>query len=568
MGIISKISFRNLTRQKRRNILLGFGIGFGMSILVIANSFSNGLMDVLINDLISRVAGHIQITGNEKGKSVFRDRKVIEDILEKHKDIIISADESVGTYTKIVGNGKSLNAPIIGVKNSEGFFGGYLQIVSGEVSDFDKDTYDYPVVISPDKARRLNVKTGDTLKARFNTISGQVQAVNLQVIAIATTNSSFMDFVLYMDVNKMRKLFGYNSWEIGPVQLTIKNPKKNAKILADEIQRELEPKLLSIIGKIGEQKLRLYGFNNDKMSKELFFKNINVVEGEKSKYQSKTGVLISEGLKKELGIKLGDKIPFVYKSKYFGNISENLEISGVFKENGKFTKNMIIVNAEKVYKLYNENMPLEKEENYFNKKDSFYDSLATEYKLLDRAADSEEREKITRTEKTFKSDRARYSVSTMYETASQILSVEFALSLITWVVVLILFFIILIGVINTLRMTVKERTREIGTLRAIGMQAKDVKNSFILESIYLTVIACIGGAIIGYVVTKLLGSIRFHSDNPLSFILKDKKIFFKFNFWEVLLQGLILVGITAITAYFPSRKASKIKPSDALRHIE
>ena len=568
MGIISKISFRNLTRQKRRNILLGFGIGFGMSILVIANSFSNGLMDVLINDLISRVAGHIQITGNEKGKSVFRDRKVIEDILEKHKDIIISADESVGTYTKIVGNGKSLNAPIIGVKNSEGFFGGYLQIVSGEVSDFDKDTYDYPVVISPDKARRLNVKTGDTLKARFNTISGQVQAVNLQVIAIATTNSSFMDFVLYMDVNKMRKLLGYNSWEIGPVQLTIKNPKKNAKILADEIQRELEPKLLSIIGKIGEQKLRLYGFNNDKMSKELFFKNINVVEGEKSKYQSKTGVLISEGLKKELGIKLGDKIPFVYKSKYFGNISENLEISGVFKENGKFTKNMIIVNAEKVYKLYNENMPLEKEENYFNKKDSFYDSLATEYKLLDRAADSEEREKITRTEKTFKSDRARYSVSTMYETASQILSVEFALSLITWVVVLILFFIILIGVINTLRMTVKERTREIGTLRAIGMQAKDVKNSFILESIYLTVIACIGGAIIGYVVTKLLGSIRFHSDNPLSFILKDKKIFFKFNFWEVLLQGLILVGITAITAYFPSRKASKIKPSDALRHIE
>ena len=53
MGIISKISFRNLTRQKRRNILLGFGIGFGMSILVIANSFSNGFMVVFIIDLLS-----------------------------------------------------------------------------------------------------------------------------------------------------------------------------------------------------------------------------------------------------------------------------------------------------------------------------------------------------------------------------------------------------------------------------------------------------------------------------------------------------------------------------------
>lgn len=568
MGIISKISFRNLTRQKRRNILLGLGIGFGMSILVIANSFSNGLMDVLINDLISRVAGHVQINANEKSKTVFRDKEKIYEILKKHEDIIISIDESVGAYTKIVGNGKSLNAPVVGVKNEKGFFGEYLQILDGDVREFDTDTYEYPVVISPDKAKGLNVKVGDTVKARFNTISGQVQAVNLNVIAVATTNSSFMDFVLYMDINKMRKLLGYNPWELGPLQLTIKNPKKNAKILADEIQKELEPKLLNILGTIKNNKVKLYGFNNDKESRDIFFKNIKMVEGVKETYQSKTGVLISEGLKKDLGINLNDEVLFEYKSKYFGNISETFKISGVFKENESLKKDMVIVNAEKIYKTYNENMPLEKETDYFTGKEAFYKGLAPEYKLLARAVDSDNREKINRIEKTFKSDRARYSVSTMYETASQILSVEFALSLITWIVVLILFFIILIGVMNTLRMTVKERTREIGTLRAIGMQAKDVKNSFVLESIYLTIISCIGGAIIGYIITKLLGLISFDSNNPLSFILKNKKIFFKFDFFEVLTEGMILVLITAITAYFPSKKASKIKPSDALRHVE
>jgi len=156
----------------------------------------------------------------------------------------------------------------------------------------------------------------------------------------------------------------------------------------------------------------------------------------------------------------------------------------------------------------------------------------------------------------------------MYETASQLLSVKFALSVITWVVVLILFFIILIGVVNTLRMTVKERTREIGTLRAIGMQAVDVKNSFILESIYLTVMACVGGAFVGYLITKGLGAITFTSSNPLSFILKEKHIYFQFNIVDVFVQGLVLVGITAATAYFPSKKASKIKPSEALRHVE
>ena len=66
MNIIFKVSLRNLLRQKRRNFFLGIGIAFGMSILVIASSFSQGLVDVLIKDLISSVTGHVQINGNEK----------------------------------------------------------------------------------------------------------------------------------------------------------------------------------------------------------------------------------------------------------------------------------------------------------------------------------------------------------------------------------------------------------------------------------------------------------------------------------------------------------------------
>lgn len=568
MGILAKISFRNLTRQKRRNALLGLGIGFGMSILVIANSFANGLVDVLINDLVSRVAGHVQINSMEKSKRVFRDREKIEKVLAEHSDIITGIDESVGAYTKIVGNGKSLSAPIVGVRDQKGFFGDYLRIVEGDVKDYSTDTYDYPIVLAPDKAKALNVKVGDTLKARFNTITGQVQAVNLQVIAIATTNSSFMDFVLYMDADKMRKLLGYSEWEMGPIQLTIKNPEKNAKMLADEIHKALEPGLLNVIGKVQETRVRMYGFNNDDKSKETIFKALKVIEGNKDDYGSKSGVLISEGLKKSLGLNVGDKIPFIYESKFYGTVNRDLKVSGIFKEEGKFTKDLLIINAERMYKILNENVPKEIETGYFKESDSFYKSLASEYKLLDRAANNDQVNKIARSERILKSDRARYSVNTMYETASQLLSIKFALSVITWVVVLILFFIILIGVVNTLRMTVKERTREIGTLRAIGMQAKDVKNSFILESIYLTVIACTGGALMGYVISKGLGMISFDSTNPLSFILKDKHVYFKFSFIDVFVQGLVLVGITTITAYFPSRKASKIKPSEALRHVE
>ena len=48
----------------------------------------------------------------------------------------------------------------------------------------------------------------------------------------------------------------------------------------------------------------------------------------------------------------------------------------------------------------------------------------------------------------------------MYEGASDILKLEGVLNSITFIAVLLLFFIILVGVINTLRMTIKERTRK------------------------------------------------------------------------------------------------------------
>ena len=107
--------------------------------------------------------------------------------------------------------------------------------------------------------------------------------------------------------------------------------------------------------------------------------------------------------------------------------------------------------------------------------------------------------------------------------------------------VLILFFIILIGVVNTLRMTIKERTREIGTIRAIGMQKRDVRNVFIMETLFLTALSCIAGVTLGIVVIKVLGAFTFNSTGALSIILKDGRLVFKLAPLSILKFLLILV---------------------------
>ena len=115
----------------------------------------------------------------------------------------------------------------------------------------------------------------------------------------------------------------------------------------------------------------------------------------------------------------------------------------------------------------------------------------------------------------------------MYETASDVLKLEGALNLITIVAVLILFFIIVLGVINTLRMSIRERTREIGTIRAIGMQKKDVRSIFILETVSLTFISAISGTIFAFIVMGLLSLVKFHVvDNPMGILLLNQSLHF------------------------------------------
>ena len=47
--VTSKIAFRNLMRQFRRNVLLSAGIAVGMCILVVTASFTGGLTDIIFN---------------------------------------------------------------------------------------------------------------------------------------------------------------------------------------------------------------------------------------------------------------------------------------------------------------------------------------------------------------------------------------------------------------------------------------------------------------------------------------------------------------------------------------
>ena len=111
----------------------------------------------------------------------------------------------------------------------------------------------------------------------------------------------------------------------------------------------------------------------------------------------------------------------------------------------------------------------------------------------------------------------------------------------------------LFGIVNTLVLTVFERTREIGMLRAIGMTRRQVRRMIRHESIITALI----GAAIGIALGLVLATLLIIRVDFLVFSLPVTQI-------VVFVLAAILVGI--IAAIFPARRAAKLNPLEAIAY--
>jgi putative ABC transport system permease protein len=133
----------------------------------------------------------------------------------------------------------------------------------------------------------------------------------------------------------------------------------------------------------------------------------------------------------------------------------------------------------------------------------------------------------------------------------------------------VLFLVVLTGVVNTLRMTVRERTREIGTLRSLGMQASQVRVLFLLETGMLALFSALAGVVGAAIVMFALSQPSFKiMGNPLSILMVRGHLVFVPGILSTLGQILLVVGMAVLAAWGPSAAAARLSPADALRHHE
>ncbi len=111
----------------------------------------------------------------------------------------------------------------------------------------------------------------------------------------------------------------------------------------------------------------------------------------------------------------------------------------------------------------------------------------------------------------------------------------------------------LFGIVNTLVLTVFERTREIGMLRAIGMTRRQTRRMIRHESVITALIGAAIGIVLGLILAGLL-------------IAKLDFVDFAFPLAQVIIFGVAAVIVGILAAIFPARRAAKLNPLEALHY--
>jgi ABC-type lipoprotein release transport system permease subunit len=135
------------------------------------------------------------------------------------------------------------------------------------------------------------------------------------------------------------------------------------------------------------------------------------------------------------------------------------------------------------------------------------------------------------------------------------------------ILLFVLLVIVVVGILNTLAIAIRERTREIGTLRAIGMQRRKVLWLFLLEMTLLGVLGAAGGAVAAAGIAAALNAARIPvPEAALMFFMQDT-LRILVTPGAVLSSAAFVTGVTALAAIYPAVRASRLEPITAMHHV-
>ena len=120
-----------------------------------------------------------------------------------------------------------------------------------------------------------------------------------------------------------------------------------------------------------------------------------------------------------------------------------------------------------------------------------------------------------------------------------------------------------LGIINTMLMSILERTREIGIMKSIGGSEGEIKMIFFVEASTIGITGALFGIALGWVVTRIANVVMNSQLRPQG--LPGIELF-SFPWWLILGSIAFSIIISLAAGLYPAIRAARIDPVKALRH--
>ncbi len=350
--------------------------------------------------------------------------------------------------------------------------------------------------------------------------------------------------------------------------------------------------------------------------RSTFFGNIEILDGEFLKSEEK-GILLPENqieeIRKSMDISLsvGDSIVLSSFSSSGFKIRE-VPVKGIFrfKSSTRLLDNVGLIDVQSLRSLIGltvgtgEEIELEEEETDLLSSDNFNELFtgnmiesgaapepASEESLLSILGDTSERTRASQVDRGawhfilvklkdsylarpvmdnlnnyFIENRIQAQAVDWMAAAGMMGSFAYGIKIFINVIIIIVAVVAVIIIMNTLVISVIERTSEIGTMRALGAQKGFIRKMFILETLGITVVSGFLGIISGAAVIGALNLTGLKAPNFLFEIIFGGKVLHPVISFPVLMQTLCVVLVIGIAAsLYPVAVALKIQPVKAIQ---
>jgi lipoprotein-releasing system permease protein len=116
------------------------------------------------------------------------------------------------------------------------------------------------------------------------------------------------------------------------------------------------------------------------------------------------------------------------------------------------------------------------------------------------------------------------------------------------------------GTYNIISTITHEKTRDIAIMKSLGLREAAVRRIFVLEALLIGVVGALAGWLLGYALTRLMGTIEIK--NPM---IDATRLPLIYSFLHYVIAAVVALGSSLVAGYFPARKASRVFPVDIIR---